>query len=101
MNGVQEVDESTTDDSGTDKLGQTDRGPASIESLRPVTAAYRLGHAASQWPRGLNCLGGSLTSLHHATPILPPEREQALASLLAQLGIEEVDGEAAQRRTHG
>jgi hypothetical protein len=50
MNRFQEVDENATDGSGTDKLGQADRRPASIESLRPVTAAYSLGHAASQWP---------------------------------------------------
>ncbi len=101
MNRVQEVDESATDGNGTDEVGQTDRGPASIESLRPVTAAYCLGHAANHWPRGLSCLGGDPTSLHGATPILSPKREQSLTSLLAQLGIEEVDGEAAQRRTHG
>jgi len=100
MNRVQEVDESATDGSGTDKLGQIDRRWASIESLRPVTA-HCLGHAANDWPRGLSCLGGYPTSLHRATPILSPKREQALTSLLAQLGIEEVDGEAAQRRAHG
>jgi hypothetical protein len=42
MNRFQEVDENATDGIGTDKLGQADRRPASIESLRPVTAATAL-----------------------------------------------------------
>src|ERR1700687_2974435 len=101
MNRFQEVDENATDGSGTDKLGQADRRPASIESLRPVTAAYRLGHAASQWPGGLSRLCGGPTSLHRAAPVLLQVREQALTSLLAPLGMEEVDDEAAQRGTYG
>ena len=100
MNRLQEVDENATDGSGTDKLGQADRRPASIESLRPVTAAHCLGHATSQGPRGLSGLRGGPTSLHRTAPVHPQVREQALTSLLSQRRIEEVKGEAAQRRSH-
>ena len=56
LNRVQEVDESATDDSGSDKLW-SDRSGADLDRKpKPILCGHCLGHAAGQWPGGLSCL---------------------------------------------